>query len=65
MIHRHNKHFITVFIWLAGNETSGPQIETRRRHVEIERESKDLSHCIVSDLNGQELGDFAGMLLSN
>ena len=60
LVYHHNKHFINVFIWPAGNEKGGQKIESRRGYTVIERASKDLHFCVVSDLNEKKMGDFDG-----
>jgi anti-sigma factor RsiW len=63
LVYRHNKHFINVFVWPAGNAATGRSgVEHRRGYAIMTREAEGLRYCLVSDLNQQELVEFAGWL---
>ena len=58
LVYGRNKHTINVFVWpikKAGASTT----EERRGYSVINRDLNGLHYCIVSDLNGKDLGDFA------
>jgi len=58
LIYGHSKHTINVFVWptkKAGTSTT----EERRGYSVINRDLNGLHYCIVSDINGKDLGEFA------
>ena len=58
LIYGHNKHTINVFVWPT--KKAGPfSTEERRGYTVVNRDLNGLHYCIVSDLNGKDLGDFA------
>ena len=61
LIYRRNQHTINVFVWPAKKATSSTT-EERRGYTIINRDLNNLHYCVVSDLNGKELGDFANLL---
>jgi len=63
LIYRRNQHTINVFIWPAKKQVPS-STETRRGYTIINREINALHYCIVSDLNGKELEEFAHLLES-
>jgi anti-sigma factor RsiW len=58
LVYRRNQHTINVFVWPAKKSASS-NVEDRRGYSIINRDFNGLHYCIVSDLNGKELGDFA------
>jgi anti-sigma factor RsiW len=61
LVYRRNQHVINVFIWPEGNPVR--QIDINRRgFLTLERNWKGEQYLFVSDLNGQELHQFAAML---
>jgi len=58
LVYRRSQHTINAFVWPA--KTSVPtSIEERRGYTVINRDTNGLHYCIVSDLNGKELQEFA------
>jgi anti-sigma factor RsiW len=63
LIYRRNKHPINVFVWPVGNASQiTPKTEIIRGYSVIDQDVNGLHYCLVSDLNGKELGDLAGLL---
>jgi anti-sigma factor RsiW len=58
LIYGHNKHTINVFVWPA-KKASDSTTEERRGYSVINRDLHGLHYCIVSDLNGKDLGEFS------
>jgi anti-sigma factor RsiW len=58
LVYQRNKHTINAFVWPAKNAT-GNTIQERRGYTVINRDAHGLHYCIVSDLNGKELQEFA------
>jgi anti-sigma factor RsiW len=61
LVYRRNQHTINVFVWPA-KQSIASTVEERRGYSLINRDLNGLHYCIVSDLNGKELGDFAKLL---
>jgi len=61
LVYRRNQHPINVFVWPA-KKAATPTTEERRGYSIINRDLNGLHYCIVSDLNGTELGEFADLL---
>jgi anti-sigma factor RsiW len=61
LVYRRNQHTINVFVWPA-KKSIASTVEERRGYSLINRDLNGLHYCIVSDLNGKELGDFAKLL---
>jgi len=60
LVYQRNKHTINVFVWPA--KASIPTtIEERRGYTVVNRGLDGLHYCIVSDLNGKELQEFANL----
>ncbi len=58
LVYRRNQHTINVFVWPIKKATPSTT-EERRGYTIINRDLSGLHYCIISDLNGKELGDFA------
>jgi anti-sigma factor RsiW len=63
LVYQRHKHFINVFVWPAANTAQGKPGERLRGYSVICREAEGLRYCLVSDLNQQELAEFAVLLL--
>jgi anti-sigma factor RsiW len=60
LVYRRNQHTINVFVWPT--KKPGPfSTEERRGYTIINRDLNGLHYCLVSDLNGKDLGDFANL----
>ena len=58
LVYHRDKHTINAFVWPA--KTPGPNtVQERRGYTVINRDANGLHYCIVSDLNGKELTEFA------
>ena len=60
LIYRRNQHTINVFVWPA-KKVGASTTEERRGYSVIDRDLNGLHYCIVSDLNGKDLSDFANL----
>jgi anti-sigma factor RsiW len=58
LVYRRNQHTVNAFVWPVKKSTAST-IEERRGYSIINRDINDLHYCIVSDLNGKELDEFA------
>ena len=61
LVYKRNQHTINVFVWPAKN----PKVENTkslRGYNIVNRDMAGLHYCIVSDLNANELTDFANLL---
>jgi anti-sigma factor RsiW len=61
LVYRRNQHTINVFVWPA-KKSAASTTEDRRGYSIINRDLNALHYCLVSDLNGRELGEFANLL---
>ena len=62
LVYRHNKHVINVFVWPDATAVA-TTTESLRGYFVINCSANGLRYCLVSDLNGKELGDLAGLLV--
>jgi anti-sigma factor RsiW len=63
LVYQHGKHIINVFMWPnAGNETNAKRIETEHGYHVDQLTVAGMNCWVVSDLNQQELDNFAGLL---
>ncbi|PYK60719.1 MAG: hypothetical protein DME21_11000 [Verrucomicrobia bacterium] len=63
LVYRRNKHCINVFVWPATNTENGKRaLENRRGYSVINRETKGLHYCLVSDLNEKELTELGSLI---
>jgi anti-sigma factor RsiW len=60
LVYRRNQHTINAFVWPA-KTTIPTTIEERRGYTVINRDLNGLHYCLVSDLNGKELQEFANL----
>ena len=60
LVYQRNKHTINAFVWPAKTATP-TTIQARRGYTVINRDVNGLHYCIVSDLNGTELQEFANL----
>ena len=60
LVYQRNKHTINAFVWPA-KTASATTVQERRGYTVINRDVNGLHYCIVSDLNGKELGEFADL----
>jgi len=61
LVYQRNKHTINAFVWPA--KTASPNsVQEHRGYTVINRDINGLHYCIVSDLNGKELQEFANLL---
>jgi anti-sigma factor RsiW len=60
LVYRRNQHTINVFVWPI-SKSAGSTTEERRGYSIINRDLNGLHYCIISDLNGKDLGDFANL----
>jgi anti-sigma factor RsiW len=58
LVYGHAKHTINVFVWPVKKSTPSTT-EERRGYDVINRDIAGLHYCIVSDMNGKDLGEFA------
>ena len=58
LVYRRNHHTINVFVWPIKKATPSTT-EERRGYSIINRNLNGLHYCLVSDLNGKDLGEFA------
>jgi anti-sigma factor RsiW len=61
LVYQKNKHTINAFVWPAKTATPVTTVEERRGYTVINRDVNGLHYCIVSDLNGAELQEFANL----
>jgi anti-sigma factor RsiW len=63
LVYQHGKHIINVFMWpAAGDGTSAERIETEHGYHVDQMVVAGMNCWVVSDLNQQELDNFAGLL---
>jgi anti-sigma factor RsiW len=60
LVYRRNQHTINVFVWPISKSASSTT-EQRRGYSIINRDLNGLHYCIISDLNGKDLGEFANL----
>ncbi len=61
LVYKRNQHTINAFVWPT-KATVPTTIQERRGYTVINRDLNGLHYCIVSDLNGKELQEFANLL---
>ncbi len=63
LVYRRGKHVINVFMWpTAGASSSAARVETEHGYNVEQMMVAEMNCWIVSDLNPQELGKFAGLI---
>jgi anti-sigma factor RsiW len=63
LIYRHDQHVINVYVWPSpGSRNSSFTQTTRQGYNVIHWTRSDLQWWLISDLNANELADFAGLL---
>jgi len=60
LVYQRNKHTINAFVWPA-KTAAASTVQERRGYTVINRDVNGLHYCIVSDLNGKELSEFADL----
>jgi len=61
LVYRRNQHTINAFVWPEKIATA-PTSQERRGYSIVNRDIRGLHYCLVSDLNAQELSEFAALL---
>ena len=61
LVYRRNQHTINAFVWPAKTAAASTTIQEHRGYTVISRDLNGLHYCIVSDLNGKELQEFANL----
>lgn len=60
LVYQRNKHTINAFVWPVKTATPA-SLQERRGYTVINRDLNGLHYCMVSDLNGKELQEFADL----